>query len=57
MTDKLKKEKATFKPVNVAGDDWEEYNQTAMALSVERGKRVSIPALLKESYKHYLEIL
>jgi hypothetical protein len=51
------KKKAEFKPINVAVADWEEYNQAAMALSVERGKRVSIPALLKEAYGSYISSL
>lgn len=57
MTDKPIKEKAKFKPVNVAETDWEEYNQAAIALSAERGERVSIPALLKEAYNNYLKTL
>lgn len=51
------KKKAEFKPINVAVTDWEEYNQAAMALSVERGKRVSIPALLREAYADYISKL
>jgi hypothetical protein len=57
MTDKPTKQKAEFKPVNVAKSDWEEYNQAAIALSAERGRRVSIPGLLKEAYLKYRESL
>jgi hypothetical protein len=51
------KKKAEFKPINVAKEDWEEYNQAAIILSAERGKRLSIPALLKEAYKQYISTL
>lgn len=51
------KKKAEFKPINVAKDDWEEYNQAAISLSAERGKRISIPALLKQAYTHYISTL
>lgn len=57
MTEQPKKEKTKFKPINVAEKDWEEYNQAAIALSAERGERVSIPALLKEAYNNYLKTL
>lgn len=42
-----------FKQVNVAAKDWNVYNHMAMLESVKRGKRVSIPALLKEAVENY----
>lgn len=42
-----------FKQVNVATSDWAIYNQMAILESMKRGKRVSIPALLKEAVENY----
>lgn len=51
MTDKPKK--AQFKPINVATDDWEMYNQFAISMSAAKGERISIPALIKKSVEYY----
>jgi hypothetical protein len=55
-TDNQKK-KAVFKPINVSEDNWSKYNQAAIALSAERGERVSIPALLEEAFNTYIDSL
>lgn len=53
----IEKPISKFKPINVAVSDWEEYNQAAIHLSAERGKRISIPALLREAYEQYLQTI
>lgn len=51
------KKTTNFKPINVLKKDWEEYNQLALMLSMERGERVSIPAVIREAVNKYAQSL
>lgn len=46
-----------FKPVNVATDDWDEYNELAKQLSQQLGFPVYVPGVIRKAVTFYKESL
>lgn len=49
--------KTKYKPINVTIEDWEIYNQIAIALSAQRQKRIPLHRLIREAVASYAQIL
>lgn len=45
----MTKQKAIYKPVNIAENDWNEYAALAKKIEADTGYRVSLPALIRKA--------